>query len=137
MTAAIHVEKLCKDFRGKRSLLARLRGEVAPAFHAVKEISFAIQPGEQVAFVGPNGAGKSTTIKILSGILSPTSGTVSVLGFTPWQQRSALAYNIAAVFGQRTQLWYHLPVKDSLNWSTTVWWLANGSERIQSNSLEI
>ncbi|OQA13161.1 MAG: putative ABC transporter ATP-binding protein YbhF [Chloroflexi bacterium ADurb.Bin360] len=71
--------------------------------------------GERVAFIGPNGAGKSTTIKILTGILHPTSGNASVLGLVPWKQRQQLAYQIGAVFGQKSQLWYHLPPVDSFD----------------------
>jgi ABC-2 type transport system ATP-binding protein len=66
-----------------------------------------------VAFVGPNGAGKSTTIKMLTGILHPTSGTVRVLGRVPWKERTKLAFDVGTVFGQRTQLWYHLPAADT------------------------
>lgn len=80
---------------------------------AVNSISFAIKPGERVAFIGPNGAGKSTTIKMLSSILYPTSGEARVLGMIPWSNRRRLAYDIGTVFGQRSQLWYHLPVQDS------------------------
>jgi ABC-2 type transport system ATP-binding protein len=80
---------------------------------AVKNISFGIRPGERVAFIGPNGAGKSTTLKMLSGILEPTSGAATVAGLVPWRQRRELAYKIGLVFGQRSQLWYHLPVRES------------------------
>jgi ABC-2 type transport system ATP-binding protein len=82
---------------------------------AVDEISFRVQPGERVAFVGPNGAGKSTTIKILSGILHPTLGDVRVGGLVPWEERQKLGYRIGTVFGQRTQLWYHLPASDTFD----------------------
>src|SRR5437899_2884176 len=80
---------------------------------AVEDISFSVPAGQSVAFIGPNGAGKSTTIKMLTGILHPTSGTASVLGFIPWLQRTKLAHHIGAVFGQRSQLWYHLPPDDT------------------------
>src|SRR5438067_3494287 len=80
---------------------------------AVEDISFSVPAGQSVAFIGPNGAGKSTTIKMLTGILHPTSGRAEVLGLVPWQQRQTLAYRISAVFGQRSQLWYHLPPLDS------------------------
>ena len=69
--------------------------------------------GELLGFIGPNGAGKSTTIKILTGILFPGSGEVTVLGYVPWKQRRQLAYSIGTVFGQRPQLWYHLPAIDT------------------------
>lgn len=81
---------------------------------AVRGLSFTLERGERVAFVGPNGAGKSTTIKILSGILQPSQGSVKILGLTPWVDRRKLSYRIGAVFGQRSQLWQHLPVHDSL-----------------------
>lgn len=80
---------------------------------AVDDISFNVQAGEIVAFIGPNGAGKSTTMKMLTGILYPTSGTIRILGFSPTQQRTELSYHIGTVFGQRGQLWYHLPPIDT------------------------
>ena len=81
---------------------------------AVDNISFSIKKGERVAFIGPNGAGKSTTIKMLTGILFPTSGSVSILGLDPTKDRKKLAYQIGTVFGQRSQLLPNLPLTDSL-----------------------
>lgn len=95
---------------------AALRDLIAPEYRevaALSHVSFRIERGERVAFVGPNGAGKSTTIKILSGILHPSAGHATVLGHVPWAERKALCYRIGTVFGQRTQLWYHLPAADS------------------------
>jgi len=80
---------------------------------AVDEVSFSLEPGELVGYLGPNGAGKSTTIKMLTGLLVPTSGELSVAGFTPWKQRAAYVANLGAVFGQRVTLWWDLPVLDS------------------------
>ncbi len=80
---------------------------------AVDDVSFNIDTGETVAFIGPNGAGKSTCIKMLTGILYPTSGEVRVLGLNPEEDRQQLAYNIGTVFGQRSQLIFNLPVRDS------------------------
>jgi ABC-2 type transport system ATP-binding protein len=82
---------------------------------AVQAVSFEVQKGERVAFIGPNGAGKSTTIKMLVGILYPTSGEALVLDKIPWQERQELAYQIGSVFGQKSQLWYHLPPQDSFD----------------------
>ncbi|MEI6659945.1 MAG: ATP-binding cassette domain-containing protein [bacterium] len=81
---------------------------------AVDEISFSIKRGERVAFIGPNGAGKSTTIKMLTGILFPTSGSVNILGLDPTKDRKKLAYKIGTVFGQRSQLLPNLPLTDTL-----------------------
>lgn len=80
---------------------------------ALHNISFDISPGEIVGYIGPNGAGKSTTIKVMSGILVPDSGTCQILGYTPWQDRTSYVRNIGVVFGQRTQLWWDVPVIDS------------------------
>src|SRR5688500_6903791 len=84
----------------KRRGLWRTSEEVV----AVDGISLAVPEGQAVAFIGPNGAGKSTTIKMLTGILTPTSGSAQVLGFTPWRERGKLAHQMGAVFGQRSQL---------------------------------
>jgi ABC-2 type transport system ATP-binding protein len=116
---AIDVEHLSKRFvtrqRGASFGAAVRQLFSAPTTEhlAVDDICFRIQPGERVAFVGPNGAGKSTTIKILSGILHPSGGHARVFGIVPWQGRRELAYRIGTVFGQRTQLWYHLPAADT------------------------
>ncbi len=117
--AAITVCNLHKTFQTKRKaagLQGSLRALWKPEWQmaeAVRDISFAMEDGELLGFIGPNGAGKSTTIKILTGILHPTSGEVSVLGYVPWLQRRDLAYKIGSVFGQRPQLWYHLPAIDT------------------------
>lgn len=116
---AIHVTDLSKTFKTKRKaagLGASLRALVRTKYstvEAVRSLSFEMEAGELLGFIGPNGAGKSTTIKILTGILFPTSGQAEVLGFVPWKQRRQLAYHIGTVFGQRPQLWYHLPAIDT------------------------
>ncbi|MEZ4867258.1 MAG: ATP-binding cassette domain-containing protein [Caldilineaceae bacterium] len=116
---AITVHNLHKSFHTKRKaagLQGSLRSLWKPEWQtvdAVRAISFAMEEGELLGFIGPNGAGKSTTIKMLTGILHPTSGEASVLGYTPWTQRRDLAYHIGTVFGQRPQLWYHLPAMDT------------------------
>jgi ABC-2 type transport system ATP-binding protein len=115
----IEVESLAKTFRTREraaGLAASLRSFVAPRYRereAVRQISFSLEPGEVLAFIGPNGAGKSTTIKMLTGILYPSAGKAHVLGLTPWRQRRKLAFHIACVFGQKSQLWYHLPPQDT------------------------
>jgi ABC-2 type transport system ATP-binding protein len=118
--AAILVDSLSKSFRVRRpsgrGAVARLfRPAPAIDLPAVRDISFAIGEGERVAFIGPNGAGKSTTLKMLTGILRPTSGRAEVAGLVPWHQRRQLAHHIGIVFGQRSQLWHHLPVRSSFD----------------------
>jgi ABC-2 type transport system ATP-binding protein len=98
-------------------LLGALRGIVAPRYAekvAVDGVDLRVEPGELLALLGPNGAGKSTTIKMLCGILTPTSGTVTVNGITPHKDRIANARKIGVVFGQRSQLWRDLPARKSL-----------------------
>jgi len=117
--SVIEVRDLSKVFSVKRKqagLRGSLRSIVRPDFQrvdAVKSITFSLEAGELLAFIGPNGAGKSTTIKMLTGILYPTSGQAQVLGFVPWKDRRRLAYQIGSVFGQKPQLWYHLPPIDT------------------------
>ncbi|WP_309122002.1 ATP-binding cassette domain-containing protein [Paenibacillus sp.] len=96
-------------FAGVRSLFARQYKETA----AVADVSFTIERGEFVGYIGPNGAGKSTTIKMLTGILHPTAGEVRVAGRSPQRERRQVAGRIGVVFGQRSQLWWDLPVRDS------------------------
>ncbi|MDD3824754.1 MAG: ATP-binding cassette domain-containing protein [Anaerolineae bacterium] len=118
---AIDVNQLRKTFVSRekqQGLQGSLRSLFRPVYReveAVVGISFAVEQGERVAFIGPNGAGKSTTIKMLVGILHPTSGEARVLGKVPWRERERLAYEIGAVFGQKSQLWYHLPPQDSFD----------------------
>ncbi|HLF90705.1 MAG TPA: ATP-binding cassette domain-containing protein [Anaerolineales bacterium] len=116
---AITVQNLVKTFTSKRKaagFTGSLRALTRPEYQtveAVRGISFEMENGELVGFIGPNGAGKSTTIKILTGILNPSGGAAQVLGYIPWTQRRQLAYHIGTVFGQRPQLWYHLPAIDT------------------------
>lgn len=119
MSALIRAEGLTKDYKlyHRRS---GLWGSVATLFsrehsvvRAVDGISFEVEAGTKVAYIGPNGAGKSTTIKMLTGIVTPSSGHCEVAGVVPWRDRARNAANIGVVFGQRTQLWWDLPVIDS------------------------
>ena len=116
---AIAVRELSKTFYTKHKAAGfkgSLRSLVKPehvSVEAVRQLSFEMEEGELLGFIGPNGAGKSTTIKILTGILHPTKGEARVLGCVPWKQRRELAYQIGTVFGQRPQLWYHLPAIDT------------------------
>lgn len=115
----ITMEHVCKSYRiAKRNAgfgeacraLFRREYEI---IHALNDVSFTIRDGEMVGYIGPNGAGKSSTIKILSGILTPDSGTVLVNGRIPYKNRIRHVRKIGVVFGQRTQLWWDVPVTDS------------------------
>jgi ABC-2 type transport system ATP-binding protein len=137
----IEVRDLRKTFRSKQKepgLAGSLRALVAPQWRtveAVKGISLQCEQGELLAFIGPNGAGKSTTIKMLTGILHPTSGSAEVLGLTPWRDRERLAFNIASVFGQKSQLWIHLPPLDTFNLLARIFELDEREYRARVNYL--
>lgn len=117
----IEVEALSKSFKVlKRN--AGIASALKSVFHpqystiqALEDVSFKISEGEIIGYIGPNGAGKSTTIKIISGILVPDSGKCNILGYTPWKDRVNHVRNIGVVFGQRSQLWWDVPVIDSFN----------------------
>ena len=117
----IEVQDLRKEYqRLKRT--AGLTGSIRSLFSreyetilAVNDVSFQVEKGEVVGYIGANGAGKSTTIKMLVGILVPTSGIIRVLGLAPHENRVENAKNMGVVFGQRTQLWWDIPVSESLN----------------------
>lgn len=121
MTTAIATKSLTKTFATKikePGLRGSLKSMFSPNIReikAVRGIDLEIRAGEVVAFIGPNGAGKSTTIKMLTGILFPTSGEANVLGYVPWRDRERLSFKIGSVFGQKSQLWYHLPPSDTFN----------------------
>jgi ABC-2 type transport system ATP-binding protein len=117
----IEVQNLNKTFKvAKRNagIGAAVKSLFKPQYttvQALQDISFKINEGEIVGYIGPNGAGKSTTIKIISGILVPDSGKCNILGHTPWKNRIEHVKNIGVVFGQRSQLWWDVPVIDSFN----------------------
>ncbi|MCL5999276.1 MAG: ATP-binding cassette domain-containing protein [Chloroflexi bacterium] len=117
----IHVDNLHKHFKinkHHRGLSGALRNLFTREFklvRAVDGISFHVEPGELVGYLGPNGAGKSTTLKMLTGLLVPTGGDVRVNGHVPWRERKVYVARIGAVFGQRTTLWWDLPVIESLD----------------------
>ncbi|MTI46318.1 MAG: ATP-binding cassette domain-containing protein [Firmicutes bacterium] len=117
----IQVKSLNKTFKvakrnaGIGSAVKSLFKPQYSTIHALEDISFNIDEGEIVGYIGPNGAGKSTTIKVISGILVPDSGKCDILGLTPWKNRIDHVKNIGVVFGQRSQLWWDVPVIDSFN----------------------
>ena len=119
--AVIEVNDLTKTFKTRErsaGFMSSVSSFLAPRYRlreAVRPINFSLEAGETLAFIGPNGAGKSTTIKMLTGILHPSSGSARVFGLVPWEQRRALAFQVACVFGQKSQLWYHLPPQDTFD----------------------
>lgn len=117
----IEVNDLCKEYRVAKTGKG-IGGAIKSLFHreytikeAVRHVNFSVEKGEIVGYIGPNGAGKSTTLKMLSGILIPTSGTVQVGGIVPYERRRENAKRIGVVFGQRSQLYWDLPVSDTFD----------------------
>lgn len=121
MDTVISVKRLSKKFvayknrPGIKGALLNLFLPIKNEITAIRDLSFLVKEQERCAFIGPNGAGKSTTIKMLTGILHPSCGDMEVLGCIPWKERKKLGYQIGTVFGQRSQLWYHLPPSDSFD----------------------
>ena len=115
MDKAIIVSHLVKNFEvveRKQGILGAISSLISPKkkiVKAVNDISFTIKEGELVGFIGPNGAGKTTTLKTLSGLLYPSSGTVQVIGFNPWERNPEFLKNISLIMGQKNQLWWDLP----------------------------
>jgi ABC-2 type transport system ATP-binding protein len=113
---AIDLTKIYRVTQKKEGILGALRSLYRRDYkevRAVDGVSFTIEPGEMVAFLGPNGAGKTTTLKMLSGLIYPTSGSARVLGFTPWERADAFRRRFALIMGQKNQLWWDLPAADS------------------------
>lgn len=118
MSKIIQFKNICKDFKirtksKEKYILKRLFYKNFKIVHALKNVNFDVEEGDIVGYIGPNGAGKSTTIKIMSGILTPTSGECKILGHNPWKERKKYVKHIGVVFGQRSQLWWDVPVSDS------------------------
>ncbi len=110
------LSKTYRVFQKNPGLAGALRGLFRRQYkevHAVADVSFHIEPGEMVAFLGPNGAGKTTTLKMLSGLIYPSAGTATVLGFTPWERPDAFRRRFSLIMGQKNQLWWDLPAGDS------------------------
>src|SRR6516162_8307968 len=113
---ATNLTKIYRVFQKKEGLFGAVRGLFRREYkevRAVDDVSFTIEPGEIVGFLGPNGAGKTTTLKMLSGLIYPTSGTARVLDFVPWERARAFRQQFSLVMGQKNQLWRDLPASDS------------------------
>src|ERR1700760_235672 len=124
---AIEVNGLTKAFQTYKKLPG-FTGAIRGLFHrkyeqtlAVKDVNFKVEPGELVGFLGPNGAGKTTTLKMLAGLLYPTSGTARVLGYTPWERADGYRRQFALLLGQKNQLWWDLPARESLELNAKIY----------------
>src|SRR5881394_2165740 len=125
--AVIEVKGLTKHFRTYKKQPG-LGGAVRGLFHrkyeqtaAVKDVNFSVEQGELVGFLGPNGAGKTTTLKMLSGLLYPTSGSARVLGYVPWERNDGYRRQFALLLGQKNQLWWDLPAHESLELNAKIY----------------
>ena len=128
--AVIEVQGLTKSFRTYKKKPG-LAGAVKGLFHreyemtlAVKDVCFSIGQGELVGFLGPNGAGKTTTLKMLAGLLYPTSGSANVLGYVPWERKDGYRRQFALLLGQKNQLWWDLPASESLELNAKIYGIA-------------
>ncbi|MGH9363826.1 MAG: ABC transporter ATP-binding protein [Thermoanaerobaculia bacterium] len=132
---AVRVANLTKIFRtvrreeGLAAALKSLVRRVATEIAAVSDVTFSIEPGEMVGYIGANGAGKSTTIKMLTGILTPTSGEILCNGFVPYRERTRYVATIGVVFGQRTQLWWDIAVVESFRLLKEIYGLSDAEYR--------
>ncbi len=135
----ITMEHICKSYRvakrnaGMKEACKALFRREMEVIQALSDVSFTIQDGEMVGYIGPNGAGKSSTIKILSGILTPESGSCLVDGRIPWKNRTEHVRQIGVVFGQRSQLWWDVPVIDSFELLKDIYAI---SPNVYQNNLE-
>lgn len=141
MDKAIIVDHLVKNFEvtekeaGLTGAFKSLFSPKKKQVHAIKGISFTIQPGELVGFIGPNGAGKTTTLKTLSGLLYPTSGFVEVLEYDPWARKPEYLKQIALVMGQKNQLWWDLPAIETFELNRAIYEL--GTREYEENLKEL
>jgi ABC-2 type transport system ATP-binding protein len=140
----IEVSNLTKAFRTYKKQPG-FSGAIKGLFHrqyeqtvAVNDVSFTIEPGELVGFLGPNGAGKTTTLKMLAGLLYPTSGSAKVLGYTPWERADGYRRQFALLLGQKNQLWWDLPARESLELNAKIYGIPKDKfERTVSEMTEL
>src|SRR6187399_150741 len=121
---AFELTKIYRTYRKERGLWGAVKGLGWRRYdetRAADQVSFQIEEGEFVGFLGPNGAGKTTALKMLSGLLNPTSGEASVLGFTPWQRKDAMKRQISLLMGQKNALWWDLPARESLELNRAIY----------------
>jgi len=142
--AVIEVQGLTRSFRSYKKKPG-FSGAIQGLFHrqydltlAVKEVSFSVEEGELVGFLGPNGAGKTTTLKMLSGLLYPTRGSARVLGYVPWERKDGYRRQFALLLGQKNQLWWDLPARESLELNAKIYGIPpNSFERTVAELTEL
>ena len=138
--SAVKINKVTKTFtqwqrsNTKKAILRNLIKPEKRVITALDDVSFEVKKGEFIAYAGPNGAGKSTTMKLLSGMLLPASGEISVLGMSPQKDRQALMRKMGVLFGNRTELWWDHPIIQSYEWKKVVW---NIPEKEYKRNLEL
>jgi ABC-2 type transport system ATP-binding protein len=118
------LSKVYRTYKKQEGLIGALRGLVVRQYdeiHAAKNVSFEIEEGEFVGFLGPNGAGKTTVLKMLAGLLVPTSGSARVLGYTPWERKAPFKRQFSLVLGQKNSLWWDLPARESLELNRAIY----------------
>src|SRR6202051_4532405 len=121
---ASRLTKVYRTYRKESGLLGSVKGLLKRRYdetRAADDVSFAIEEGELVGFLGPNGAGKTTVLKMLSGLLNPTSGDARVLGFVPWERRNEMKRQFSLLMGQKNALWWDLPAQESLELNRAIY----------------
>src|SRR4051812_41143354 len=141
---AIEVQGLTKTYRtykkapGFRGAIRGLFKRDYETTHAAKDIRFSVEEGELVGFLGPNGAGKTTTLKMLAGLLYPTNGTAQVLGYIPWERKDGYRRQFALLLGQKNQLWWDLPARESLELNAKIYGIPKAKlERVVSELTDL
>ncbi|MBI2192615.1 MAG: ATP-binding cassette domain-containing protein [Planctomycetes bacterium] len=135
---AQHLTKVYRVYKKPPGFLVALRGLFRRRYdevRAVQEASFSIEKGEMVAFLGPNGAGKTTTLKMLSGLITPTSGAAEVLGHVPWQRENSYRRRFSLVMGQKNQLWWDLPAEESFLLNKEIYGVSDEAYRLRLGEL--
>ena len=129
--------KIYRTYRKERGLWGSVKGLVKRRHEetrAADQVSFQIEEGELVGFLGPNGAGKTTVLKMLSGLLNPTSGDARVLGFVPWERRNEMKRQFSLLMGQKNALWWDLPAQESLELNRAIYGIDRGHASTRSSA---